>query len=395
MSSASAYVLLEDGTRFDGVACGADEAAVGEVVFTTSMSGYQEAVTDPSYAGQMIAFTYPQIGNYGVSAQAMESDRVHVRAAIMRAAVDRHDAPAAQAGWCSWLTDRGIPAITDVDTRALVRHIRDRGAMRGGVFPARIGEADARDQVAAEPEMTGRDLAGEVTPARPVTLAPTRDGGEGGGRGTGAAADMPPLAIAMLDTGVKRSIVRNLLDRGATVTLYPYTTTADELLAGDQDAVFLANGPGDPAALDALVQTVRGLVGRLPVYGICLGHQLLCRAVGLQTYKLPFGHHGANHPVKDLSSGRTEITSQNHGFAVLGPGGARTIDEDEPVRWETELGAAELTHINLYDRTVEGLRLCDVPGATVQYHPEAGPGPHDSLYLFDRFVDGMRAHAAA
>ena len=183
----------------------------------------------------------------------------------------------------------------------------------------------------------------------------------------------------MIDTGVKRSIVRNLRARGATVVLHPCTASAAELLADDPDAIFLANGPGDPAALDYIVATVRELVGRLPVYGICLGHQLLCRAVGLETYKLPFGHHGANHPVKDLTTGGTEITSQNHGFAVLGPGGRGRSTTDEPVRWETDFGAAELTHINLYDRTVEGLTLLDVPGATVQYHPEAGPGPHDSL----------------
>jgi carbamoyl-phosphate synthase small subunit len=192
--------------------------------------------------------------------------------------------------------------------------------------------------------------------------------------------------IAMIDTGVKLSIVRNLVVRGACVELHPCTVTAQELLEGEADAVFLANGPGDPAALDYIVETVRGVVGKVPVYGICLGHQLLCRAVGLDTYKLPFGHHGANHPVKDLTTGRTEITSQNHGFAVLGPNGSRTIDSDEPVRWETDFGAAELTHINLYDRTVEGLVLRDVQGATVQYHPEAGPGPHDAIHLFDRFV---------
>jgi carbamoyl-phosphate synthase small subunit len=195
----------------------------------------------------------------------------------------------------------------------------------------------------------------------------------------------------MIDTGVKTSIVRNLRARGATVVLHPAAAGADELLATRPDAVFLANGPGDPAALGYVVATVRALVGKLPVYGICLGHQLLCRAVGLETYKLPFGHHGANHPVKDLVTGRTEITSQNHGFAVLGPDGARTIDRDEAVRWETDFGIAELTHINLYDRTVEGLALRDVRGATVQYHPEAGPGPHDALYLFDRFMDEVRS----
>jgi carbamoyl-phosphate synthase small subunit len=201
------------------------------------------------------------------------------------------------------------------------------------------------------------------------------------------------MRIAMIDTGVKLSIIRNLRARGATVELYPCSASADELLEHNPDAIFLANGPGDPAALGYIVETVRELVGKRPVYGICLGHQLLCRAVGLGTYKLPFGHHGANHPVKDLTTGRTEITSQNHGFAVLGPDGAKTIDRDEAVRWETDFGAAELTHINLYDRTVEGLTLRDAPAATVQYHPEAGPGPHDSLYLFDRFVNEVRRAA--
>jgi carbamoyl-phosphate synthase small subunit len=374
-SDATAYVLLEDGTRFDGLACGAPRTAVvGEIVFTTAMSGYQEAMTDPSYAGQLIAFTFPQIGNYGASSEAMESDRVHARAAIMRAAVDREDAPGAQGGWLTWLASCGIAAITDVDTRALVRRIRDHGAMRGGVFDAQVPESEARGLIAEEPGMGGRDLVKGVTPGEAIVLE-----GSGGPR------------IAMIDTGVKRSIVRNLRARGATVELHPCTTGASELLAGDPDAIFLANGPGDPAALDYVVDTVRDLVGRRPVYGICLGHQLLCRAVGLETYKLPFGHHGANHPVKDLTTGRIEITSQNHGFAVLGPEGNRTIDGDEAVRWDTDYGTAELSHINLYDRTVEGLALRDVHGATVQYHPEAGPGPHDALYLFDRFVEEIRA----
>jgi carbamoyl-phosphate synthase small subunit len=386
MSDPTAYVLLEDGTRFDGLACGADGHAVGEIVFTTSMSGYQEAMTDPSYAGQLITFTFPQIGNYGVSAEAMESDSIHARAAIMRAAVDREDVGRAgriQQGWLTWLADGGIPAITDLDTRALVRHIRDQGAMRGGLFPVTIDERAARELIDAEPSMTGRDLAREVTPGEMIVLDaidPTRSAVGAGG-----------VRIAMIDTGVKLSIVRNLRERGATVELHPCTASSRELLAGDPDAIFLANGPGDPAALDYIVDTVKELVGKLPVYGICLGHQLLCRAVGLQTYKLPFGHHGANHPVRDLTTGRTEITSQNHGFAVLGPSGAKTIDTDEAVRWETGFGAAELSHINLYDRTVEGLTLRDVPGATVQYHPEAGPGPHDSLYLFDRFVGELSA----
>ncbi len=368
---APAFVLLEDGTRFDGVSVAAPVHATGEVVFNTSMSGYQESVTDPSYRGQIIVFTYPLIGNYGVSAEAMESDRIHARAVIMREAVNREDAPGAEGGWLTWLSDCGIPAISGVDTRALVLHIRDKGAMRGGVFPADMSEAEARQRVMAEPPMAGQDLAREVTPSEPVILDPDNPG---------------PLIVA-IDTGIKDSIVRNLRERGARVELHPCSVSAEELLARGPDAVFLANGPGDPAALDHVVDTVRDLVGKTPVWGICLGHQLLCRAVGLETFKLPFGHRGANHPVKDLETGRIDITSQNHGFAVLGPQGEQTIDTDEAIRWETDFGTAELSLLNLYDRTVEGLNLLDVPGSTVQYHPEAGPGPHDSLYLFDRFLE--------
>ena len=371
MNPATAYVLLEDGTRFDGEVCGADGHAVGEIVFTTGMSGYQESMTDPSFAGQLIAFTYPHIGNYGVSSEAMESERAWARAAIMREACDREDSPDAEGGWLQWLADCGVPAISGVDTRALVIHIRDRGAMRGGVFPAAMPEPQARGLIEAEPPMAGQDLVAQVTPTTVSRHGETNVGPH----------------IAVLDTGVKASMVRELVTRGARVTLHPCATTATELLADDPDAIFLANGPGDPAALDYVVQTVRKVVGRKPVWGICLGHQLLCRALGLQTFKLPFGHRGANHPVKDLQTGRVEITSQNHGFAVLGPSGSRTIEGSQPVRWHTDFGAAQLSHVNLYDRTVEGFELLDAPGGAVQYHPEAGPGPHDSLYLFDRFLE--------
>ena len=366
----SAYLLLEDGTRFDGDACGAAVQATGEVVFNTSMSGYQEAVTDPSYRGQIIVFTYPLVGNYGVSAEAQESQAVQARAVVMREGVDREGHPGAEGGWLTWLADCGVPALSGIDTRALVRHIRDRGAMRGGVFPGDLPEAAAREAVMAEPPMDGADLAREVTPAEPLVLDP----------------DNPGPRVVALDTGIKESIVRNLRERGVRLELHPCDTSAEDLLAREPDAVFLANGPGDPAALDYVVESVRGVVGKVPVFGICLGHQLLCRAVGLETFKLPFGHRGANHPVKDLASGRIDITSQNHGFAVLGPGGERTIDGDDPVRWDTDFGTAELSQLNLYDRTVEGLVLKDVPGATVQYHPEAGPGPHDANRIFDEFL---------
>ncbi|MEX0993632.1 MAG: glutamine-hydrolyzing carbamoyl-phosphate synthase small subunit [Solirubrobacterales bacterium] len=376
-----AYLLLEDGVRFDGEMVGAPSNATGEVVFNTAMTGYQEAVTDPSYHAQIITFTYPMIGNYGVSEQAVESNRVHARAIVMREA--RNDISAfslggkggssegTDGGWLDWLREQGIAAIGGVDTRALVRHIRDRGAMRGGVFSAELSESDARGQIGAEPSMDGCDLARFVTPQEPIVLDPDASG----------------PAVVGIDTGIKGSIVRELRARDVRLTLLPCTSTPEEVLSHSPDAIFLANGPGDPAALDYVVDTVRALVGKAPVFGICLGHQLLCRAVGLETFKLPFGHRGANHPVKDLETGRIEITAQNHGFAVVGPGGARTLAGDGPVRWQTDFGTAELSHLNLYDRTVEGLVLRDVPGATVQYHPEAGPGPHDSLYLFDRFLD--------
>jgi len=360
-----AYVLLEDGERFDGKAVGARGPVTGEVVFTTGMSGYQESMTDPSFARQLITFTTAHVGNYGVSPEAWESDHVHAAGAIMREAVNTTDAPGAEQGGLDWLAVHEVPGIAGVDTRALVRHIREAGAMRGGIFPASTSQADAMDLVRAEPSMIGRDLAREVTVSQPRV------------EGDGA------LRIVALDTGIKRSIVRQFVERGVRLELYPCTTPADELLATDPDGFFLVPGPGDPAALDYIVETIRALLVRKPVFGICLGHQLLSRAAGLETFKLPFGHRGANHPVKDLATGRIAITSQNHGFAVAGEVGRRI---------ESDLGAAELTHVNLYDGTVEGFRLLDAPAACVQYHPEAGPGPNDSLGLFDTFV-GEFEHA--
>jgi carbamoyl-phosphate synthase small subunit len=361
----SAYVLLEDGTRFDGEAVGAPRSVTGEVVFTTGMSGYQESMTDPSFARQLITFTTAHVGNYGVSAAAMESDRIHAAGAIMGAATDAVDAPGAEQGWLSWLRDNGVPAVAGLDTRALVRHIRSEGAMRGGIFSADVPLEEARARVDAEPSMVGRDLAREVTTPEPRVFA-----GDGGPR------------IVALDTGIKRSIIRNFTSRGATLEIHPCTTSADALLARDPDGFFLVPGPGDPAALGYIVETIRTLLRDKPVFGICLGHQLLSRAAGLDTFKLPFGHRGANHPVKDLRTGRIAITSQNHGFAVAGEPGERL---------ESEIGAVELTHVNLYDGTIEGIRALDVAAGCVQYHPEAGPGPNDSLGLFDEFIGAFHA----
>ena len=369
MERRAGYLLLEDGRRFDGFVCGADSAALGEVVFNTSMTGYQESVSDPSYAGQLITFTYPLIGNYGVSQAAMESDRVHARGVIMREAKNSESAATAEMGWVDWLRDCGVAAIEGVDTRALVRHLRDRGAMRGGIFDHETAEGEAAGRVSGEPGMAGADFAREVTPLEPVELP-----------GAG------PHVVA-LDTGIKQSILKEFRKRDCRLTLLPCSSSVAEVLSTDPDLVFLANGPGDPSALEYVTGTVRDLIGRKPVVGICLGHQLLCRAVGLETFKLPFGHRGANHPVKDLETGRIEITSQNHGFAVAGPDGEERFERDDPVVWSTDFGDAELTHLNLYDRTVEGLRLRDASAMAVQYHPEAGPGPHDARHLFDRFLE--------
>lgn len=372
-----AYVLLEDGLRFDGHGVGATGTSVGEVVFNTSMTGYQEAVTDPSYRGQLITFTYPLIGNYGASSEAMESSLAHARGVIMAEAKNYQYSPSCEAGWLDWLGESGVVAITGIDTRSLVRHVRDKGAMRGGIFPKQVEEGKALEMLITEPAMSGQDLVKQVTPATVTEI-----------KGSGSGPK-----IAVLDCGIKNSITRNLVERGCSLLLLPATTSSEEILSLGADALFLANGPGDPAALDYVVETTRNVVGKLPIVGICLGHQILCRAVGLETFKLKFGHRGANHPVKDLRTGRIEITAQNHGFAVSGPNSEERLVGDQPVRWETDFGAAELSHINLYDRTVEGLEMTDVSSATVQYHPEAGPGPHDSLYLFDRFIELIDAQA--
>jgi carbamoyl-phosphate synthase small subunit len=357
MTVRPAHLVLADGTTFEGEAIGAeptDGVATGEVVFNTVMTGYQEVITDPSYAGQIITFTYPHIGNYGTNPDDDESVRPACRGVVVRDLARRHSNWRATGDLDGFLREHGLPGIAGVDTRRLTRHIRDAGSM-----PGAFGTADVDTLAAAaarEPGTDGADLAGAVTTAEPYTV------------GSG------PRRIVAFDFGIKRTILRQLGELGV-VEVVPATTTADEVLAREPDGVFLSNGPGDPAAVTYAVDAVRDLLGEVPMFGICLGHQIMALAMGGSTHKLPFGHHGGNHPVRHLHTGAVEITSQNHNYAVT----------------EGSLPGAVVTHVNLNDGVIEGFRSTDVPAFGVQYHPEAGPGPHESRYLFrlfDRLMDG-------
>lgn len=385
-------LMLEDGVFFRGTRFGATESGGGEVVFNTSLTGYQEIVTDPSYAGQMVVLTYPHIGNYGVNAEDVESTRIHAAGLIVR---DHHPVPSnwrSTASLGEYLTTSGTPGLCGVDTRALVGHIRTHGALRGVIadladadalpLVGRVGAAadrgaadlaDADLATADDPRLAalwataqqvvsiaGQDLARVVTCAAPYTLGP---------------ADAR-YHVVVMDFGAKQNILRQLLQQECRLTVVPATTTAAEILALAPDGLMLSNGPGDPEPVDYAVTTIRALIGKMPIFGICLGHQLLGIALGGRTFKLPFGHRGANHPVRDLDTGRVEITSQNHGFAV-DPG---SLDGS----------AVALTHLHLNDDTVAGLRHRRTPTFSVQFHPEASPGPHDSHHLFERFGDAMR-----
>ena len=346
----SGYVVLEDGTVFSGESVGADGTAFGEAVFATAMTGYQEILTDPSYAEQLICFTAPMVGNYGVARGRSESARPQARAVIMREA----RGPA----WTDWLSDNGIVALTGIDTRSLVLHLRDRGSMRAAVVAGSSSHEDTLETVLEQPVMTGRALAGEVSTPEPVVYS-----------------DAGLVSVAVIDYGTKRSILRRLTSAGAKVTLMPHDADADTLAGFD--GVLLSNGPGDPEPLTAEVDTIRELLGRVPVFGICLGHQLLALATDHETYKLPFGHRGANHPVLHRPSGRVLVTSQNHGFAVA------PSDEHEA------------THISLYDGTVEGLAYPKLDAHSVQFHPEASPGPHDARPLIEDWVAELCRRKAA
>jgi carbamoyl-phosphate synthase small subunit len=339
------FLALEDGTIFRGQSVGADGWAFGEAVFTTAMTGYQELVTDPSYAEQLICFTAPMVGNYGVAARRSESGGPHARAVLMREARGPE--------WTDWLREHGLVALSGVDTRSLVLRLRDGGAMRAVAASddARVDEAVAA--VRAQPEMTGRALVEGVSTREPYTFAAEGD-----------------VRIAVVDYGCKRSILRRLAGQEAAVTVYPHDVDADEL--AHYDGVVLSNGPGDPEPLTDEIAAVRELVGRTRVLGICLGHQLLALATGFETFKLPFGHRGANHPVVERATGRVLVTSQNHGFAVA----------------PSEERAAG--HVSLYDGTVEGLEFPDLRARAIQFHPEAGPGPHDAWPIIDEWVNDVR-----
>jgi len=400
-----AMLALEDGTVFTGWSCGARGETHGEIVFNTSMSGYQEVFTDPSYAGQIVTMTSPHIGNYGVNGADMESRGVFASAFVVREMCERPSNWRAEASLPAFLERLGVVAIEGIDTRRLTRHIREAGAMRAVLSTDDLDASSLVAKAAASPGLVGRDLVADV-----ATPEMYRWGGEMPPGceipvDTGVLPVEPAYRVVALDSGIKYNILRQLAEHGCEVTVVPPTTPASEVLALDPDGVFLANGPGDPSAVDYLYGTLRDLLGTKPVFGICLGHQMLSLAVGAGTYKLKYGHRGGNQPVMNLLNGRVEITSQNHGFCVdfgsIGPLaeeysagldfkasdlGAWVRAGVAPVVKSERFGRVQLTHVNLNDMTTEGLRLLDVPAFSVQYHPEAAPGPHDARYLFGAFT---------
>ncbi|HEY6359946.1 MAG TPA: glutamine-hydrolyzing carbamoyl-phosphate synthase small subunit [Vicinamibacterales bacterium] len=375
----NATLALEDGSWYRGIAAGASGETSGEVVFNTSMTGYQEVLTDPSYAGQIVTMTAPQIGNYGVAAGDAESQTPHVAGFVVREASPVASNWRADGTLRAYLVRHNIVAIADIDTRALTRVLRSAGVMRGMIGTGQVDPDQLIEKARAIPQMEGSDLVREVTCDSPFEW---RDRALASGKADHDVFGIPPqrratrrLRVAAYDFGIKYNILRRLDAYGCDVHVFPAGSPATDLLAGDPDGIFLSNGPGDPAALSYAIDNVRELVrADRPMFGICLGHQILGLAVGGETFKLKFGHRGANHPVKELSSGKVEITSQNHGFAV-DPG---SLPADVSV-----------THVNLYDGTVEGFKHATKPIFSVQYHPEASPGPHDADYLFRQFLESM------
>jgi carbamoyl-phosphate synthase small subunit len=364
------YLLLEDGRRFDGELAGAGTETLGEAVFNTSMTGYQEVLTDPSYAGQIVAMTYPLIGNYGVVDRDSESSRIHVAGFVMREMAPRYSNWRAERSLDEYLAAAGVTVLTEVDTRALTIHLRSAGAMRSAIAPSSTPEAGLMERIQAHPRMEGLDLTCGVSTEEAYDTVP-------------AAAER--FHVLAYDFGVKRNSLRLLAERGCRVTTLPSSTPAEAILEMAPDGLFLSNGPGDPEAVGHALETVRLLASRnVPVFGICLGHQLVGRAFGATTFKLLYGHRAGNHPVRRLSDGAVEITAQNHGFAVR-RGSGETV-EGAPV--------LRVTHVNLNDQTMEGLEHRELPVFSVQYHPEAAPGPHDSRYLFDRFIAAIERSQA-
>lgn len=414
-SDVPGYVVLEDGTVFSGFGFGAQGRVLGEAVFNTGMTGYQEIVTDPSYHGQMVTFTYPMIGNYGAAEHLLESHKAHSRAIIVREIKNTAYNGTCPQAWVDWMVEQGIVGVGGIDTRALTRRIREQGAMTACVAAGPGLKVNELLALTREfPSMAGQDLASAVTCGEPYEWVPDSsvDAPTPALAGSGvpmALAHATPgeFHVVAVDFGIKLSILRNLSAVGCRVTVVPAHWTPAQILAFSPDGVFLSNGPGDPAAVGYAVETVRGLLGEVPVFGICLGHQLLAQALDFPTYKLKFGHRGINHPVRNYLTGRVEITSQNHGFAVEppavvrramdalsveGPAGIAGLCAEDMVL-SSSFGPVQITHLNLNDGTVEGLRLLDIPAYSVQYHPEAGPGPHDSHYLFKEFTQSMRAWA--
>ena len=376
----NAILALENGTWYRGTAAGAEGSSRGEVVFNTNMTGYQEVLTDPSYSGQIVTMTCPQIGNYGVAAADTESDRPQVAGFVVREASPVASNWRAETTLQSYLAEHGIVAITGVDTRALTRLLRTAGVMRGVIATGAVDPEALVAEARSAPTIEGADLVRRVTCAEPADWAPPPDESPAEFRLAPARSGGRPFRIAAYDLGMKRNILRRFAAYGCRVTVFPAHTPAATLLASDPDGVFLSNGPGDPAPLDYAIANARALIDAdLPVFGICLGHQVLGLALGARTYKLKFGHRGGNHPVKNLATSRVEITSQNHGFAVDG----ESVPDD-----------VEVTHVNLYDRTIEGLRHRRLPVFCVQYHPEASPGPHDADYLFSEFMEAMERRSA-
>jgi carbamoyl-phosphate synthase small subunit len=385
-----AVLALEDGSVFAGVAFGRASEVTGEVVFNTALSGYQEVLTDPSYAGQIVTMTYPHIGNYGVNREDVESARPQVAGFVVREASQVISSWRASGPLAGYLDEHGIVGISEIDTRALTRHLRTHGAKRGVISTTDADPASLVAKARGARSMVGLDLAREVTCRAPWRFDPRAEGGGKaahlvpvlkGKDGSGAREDERPFRVVAYDFGMKHNILRNLAAAGCEVTVVPATTPAAEALALAPEGVFLSNGPGDPEPCSYAIEAAKVFVDRLPTFGICLGHQILGLACGGRTYKLKFGHRGANHPVKNLETGQVEITSQNHGFCV------------DPALFDKP--GFVLTHRNLNDGTVEGFRLVDRPVLSVQYHPEASPGPHDSHYLFAEFVSMMRARREA